>query len=174
MLASDFTTKDQARFWDKVDMAAPFRCWNWYASTNRHGYGAFGTRHDSRTKIRLAHRIAYTLAFGTMPDELDVLHDCDNPSCCNPEHLWLGTALDNHVDCALKGRHSPPPLWRAHQHPMSKLTPEQVVEIRACQHGMKELAARCGINIRTAFRIRSGHNYKPEQLPADYVPGANG
>lgn len=110
MLASDFTAKDQARFWEKVDMAAPERCWNWYAAACPLGYGRFGIRRNPKTTILLSHRVAYVLAFGMIPDELDVLHDCDNPSCCNPEHLWLGTAAINLADMRLKGRGSPPPI----------------------------------------------------------------
>ncbi|MGH7024521.1 MAG: HNH endonuclease signature motif containing protein [Caulobacteraceae bacterium] len=53
---------------------------------------------------RYAHRLAWELANGPIPDGLLILHKCDNPVCCNPDHLFLGTAADNHADCAAKGR----------------------------------------------------------------------
>jgi hypothetical protein len=51
-----------------------------------------------------AHRLAYTFTFGEIPDGLGVLHTCDNPPCCNPNHLWLGTQLENIADRHSKGR----------------------------------------------------------------------
>jgi len=52
----------------------------------------------------LAHRVAFELAYGVIPWDMSVCHDCDNPVCCNPEHLWMGTAADNSLDMLAKGR----------------------------------------------------------------------
>lgn len=69
-----------------------------------------------------AHRKVWILLYGEIPDGLDVLHHCDNPICVRPNHLFLGTNADNMHDKAAKGRV---------RHSLAKLTPEQVLEIRA-------------------------------------------
>lgn len=79
-------------------------CWHWTAGTNRAGYGRMsyqGTGHP-------AHRLSYIAFVGPVADGLLVLHKCDNPSCVNPDHLFLGTHLDNKRDCMMKGR------WASH------------------------------------------------------------
>lgn len=78
-------------------------CWEWNSARNAHGYGVFGVSHG-RTK--LAHRISYELYNGPVTRGLSVLHKCDNPSCVNPRHLFLGTQKDNNIDRRLKMRGS--------------------------------------------------------------------
>lgn len=91
------------RFWDKVDKSAGDNaCWPWIACKLPSGYGRFriGGRDGF---ITTAHRIAYKLAKGD-PGGLFVLHRCDNPSCCNPNHLLLGSHKDNMADMRAKKR----------------------------------------------------------------------
>lgn len=95
-------TAVEVRFWSKTDVRGPEECWPWLASTARGGYGQFAIRHGSLTP---AHRYAWTLANGPIPDGLWVLHSCDNPPCCNPAHLFLGTQQDNVDDMCSKRRH---------------------------------------------------------------------
>ena len=90
------------RFWAKVEIRAPGECWRWTGALDDSGYGRFQT--TGRFGSALAHRMAYALAKGEPPSELDVLHSCDAPPCCNPNHLWVGTALDNVRDAVAKGR----------------------------------------------------------------------
>jgi hypothetical protein len=76
------------------------KCWIWIANTDRDGYG----RISSKGVQYKAHRISWEIYNGPIPDELLVLHKCDNPPCVNPNHLFLGTHKDNSVDMVNKGR----------------------------------------------------------------------
>ena len=89
------------RFWEKVEVHGPKECWPWKASIFRSGYGCFAL---TSSKNIGAHCMAYRLTKGSVPAGLDVLHSCDNRPCCNPNHLWPGTDLDNVRDCIAKGR----------------------------------------------------------------------
>jgi len=86
-------------FWLAVDRSGE-GCWEWSRFRNKAGYGY--TRWAK--KPTMAHRVAYELAVGPIPPGLFVLHTCDNPPCCNPSHLWIGTKADNNRDRAIKGR----------------------------------------------------------------------
>ncbi len=89
------------RFWSKVDVQGLTDCWLWLGSkSGRDDRGYIGV--DGRNK--LAHRVAWEVTYGSIPDELNVLHSCDNPPCCNPNHLFLGTQKDNMIDAVAKGR----------------------------------------------------------------------
>ena len=113
------------RFWSKVNVGQCWECWDWMASTDHGGYGRFGL--DGRTSA--AHRIAWQLVEGDLPDGMRVCHHCDNPGCCNPEHLFVGTDLDNARDRDKKGRGNPG--WIAGEgHPNAKLTEDDVRFIR--------------------------------------------
>ncbi len=92
------TNKDIKRFFNKVKKTD--NCWSWLASSNGRGYGEFSWQ----SKKHYAHRWSYYYHYNIEPGELLVCHKCDNPSCVNPEHLFLGTYLDNNRDCKAKGR----------------------------------------------------------------------
>lgn len=113
-----------AAFWDKVDKSShPNDCWTWTAALDKDGYG-IGYLHQ---RVMKAHRISYELSNGVSPGNKMVLHTCDNPSCVNPAHLLLGTALDNNTDRQRKDRSFHP---TGEKHPMCRLTDAQVAEIR--------------------------------------------
>lgn len=86
------------QFWSKVDKSG--ECWIWTGRRGPRGYGRFRIG----SKAPGAHRVAYELTYGPIPDELIVCHHCDNPPCVRPDHLFLGTHLDNAADRDSKGR----------------------------------------------------------------------
>lgn len=89
-----------ARFWDGVDKQPGDGCWEWTGHCNDGGYG----RVTRQTEDRLAHRYAWELENGPIPDGMFVCHHCDNPPCVRPDHLFLGTHTDNMRDAQRKGR----------------------------------------------------------------------
>jgi hypothetical protein len=93
------------RFFAKVNKTKS--CWPWTASVrNVDGYGCFVVTTNGNRKNWLAHRFSWVINFGQITNGLHVLHKCDNPSCVNPEHLFLGTHARNMLDMKLKGRHN--------------------------------------------------------------------
>jgi hypothetical protein len=100
------------RFFSKFTQRSPTECWPWTATIDRDGYG----RMKVGGKSQRAHRLAYALRIGPVPDGLSVLHRCDNPCCVNPDHLWVGTSSDNMRDMATKGRGVPPRYNAAKTH----------------------------------------------------------
>lgn len=129
------------RFWSKVTLLAnPYKCWNWTA-TNTRGYGRICIVPEKNHEVSVtATRLAYFLHYNVDPIGWAVLHKCDNPSCCNPHHLFLGTNKENTDDMHKKKRANPP---KGDDHWQKKLTAEDVLYIRAQQASgvtQKELA----------------------------------
>ena len=129
-------------------------CWLWNASVNQKGYGQFGW---STGKSRLAHRAAWEIHFGPVPDGLCVLHKCDVPSCVNPNHLFLGTNADNKADCVAKGRQA---FLRGEMNPRAKLSEQNVRDIRVSNETATALAARYGLSIAAIAMARRGKNWR--------------
>lgn len=89
-------------FWGNVKVGAPDECWEWQRGRTKLGYGKM----QANKKPVGAHRVACELAHGPIPDGMVVMHSCDNPPCCNPAHLSIGTYKDNGRDMNIKGRMS--------------------------------------------------------------------
>lgn len=85
-------TPADTRFWAKVDIQGPDGCWLWLATKTSGGYGVFRVNTNKRTT---AHRFAYELTFGQIPDDTHIMHLCHVVSCCNPKHLVVGTPQEN-------------------------------------------------------------------------------
>jgi hypothetical protein len=107
----------------RIDRSGP--CWLWTAGKD-HGYG----RVKINGKYFRVHRIIWEMYFGPIPDDIHVLHKCDNPPCCNPEHLFLGTQADNVKDMQDKGRGYKIPPKSGERNPNAKLTTNEVMFIR--------------------------------------------
>ena len=131
------------RFWSKVNIKSSNECWEWTAGKNRvGGYGRF--RLDGKRVG--AHRLSWKLHNGTIPAGMCVLHTCDNPSCVNPTHLFLGTHQDNMDDMYAKGRGLKASIG-GEEHGNAKLTWDIVREIREAypEQSQYQLAAKYNV-----------------------------
>lgn len=117
-------------YWSRVDRRSDDECWLWRGQLIKGGYGRVFVGYDraGKTVMHLAHRVAWELEHGeAIPGDLLVRHKCDNPPCQNPNHLELGTHVDNMQDRTDRGRHTP---MRGSRHGKAKLTEQDVREIR--------------------------------------------
>lgn len=105
MIRGSLSESHQKLFWAKVTMIPFHDCWEWTAAKNEKGYGVFGRGKETDK----ASRISWRLIKGEIKNGLFVLHKCGNPGCVNPNHLFLGTNLDNVKDMIKKARNSKPP-----------------------------------------------------------------
>ena len=146
-------------------------CWEWPGAREKSGYGSLS--HGGKKKK--AHRMAWELVNGPIPEGKLVCHRCDNPPCCPPDHLFIGTQRDNLHDAILKGRLgakvgdgreirarnrllNPPPAPPAR----AKLTDEQVMDahgewVKGYRWGLlNELAAKYGVTAKHMWRLVTG------------------
>lgn len=137
------------RFMNKIEPIPWTGCWIWTAGINKAGYGIFAVNRKSQ----LAHRISYILYKGKIPLGKFVCHSCDNPTCVNPDHLWLGTAKDNAVDRMVKGRNAD---QRGYKSALAKWELKTVQAMREAKGSLNELTKQYGISKSQISKIRSG------------------
>jgi hypothetical protein len=157
-------------FWSRVNKTDA--CWLWTAGKDSKGYGAA----TFQGKNVAASRFAWMLTYGSIPSGMNVLHRCDVPACVRPDHLFLGTTLDNMQDKVAKGRQAhnsgdkngarlhPEAMRRGQEHGNAKLTTEQVVEIRRLRgaEGLfyKTLGLQFGVSESTIHLICTGRHWR--------------
>lgn len=142
-------------------ITAPSGCWLWQGHLDRKGRG--NLRVNGRRVI--ASRLSYELHFDVIPDGLYVCHECDNPQCVNPDHLWLGTHRDNTDDMIAKGRHRRCGRKdvQGERNSKAKLTAEQVQAIRragASGQRPSDLARQYGVVHSCIHGILTGRTWK--------------
>lgn len=141
-------------FWKNVQKTK--NCWEWTGSKWEGGYG----RIMIGRKRRKAHRISFLIHNGFLPKDKLVCHRCDNPSCCNPEHLFIGVNLDNSRDAVSKLRHA-----FGERNGRAKLTEQEVEAVRKAKvprsSGLcSKLAAKFGVSLSTIYHVRSHCTWK--------------
>jgi len=144
------TESDLARFWAKVNKRGPDDCWEWTACTLKSGYGQFKIGTSNYTATRVSYAIA-----NEDPGDLCVCHECDNPKCVNPAHLWLGTFLEDMKDKCTKKRQA-----CGETSGSSVLTETQVREILGSKERQQILADRYGVTNCTISCIKRGETWK--------------
>lgn len=150
-----------ARFWSKIVFTST--CWLWTGSQTDCGYGMLG-RGTAGSGCVLAHIVSWILHFGPVPPGMQVLHDCDRPPCCRPDHLWIGTQKDNIRDCWHKGRQGVRSLPRnqGQFNPRAKLTLLEIEQIRGlARSGLTQaaIASQFGVDRSAISRITSGKRW---------------
>jgi hypothetical protein len=156
-----FRPEEIDQFWSRIDQSnGPGSCWEWQGDPtcfrethNLDGYGQMSVCRLKQHLGFLAHRVAYYLGHGQEPGQLHVLHTCDNPSCCNPAHLFLGTPTDNMQDMVAKGRSN---AGRSRV----QLTEEAIRQIRASRQSNSMLAVTYGVSRCTISKIKNRHTWK--------------
>ena len=145
----------EERFWAKVAIIPEHPCWEWTAVKWGNGYGSI----TIKGRMQSAHRVSYEMAYGSFDKSLHVLHRCDNPGCVRPDHLFLGTHQDNTKDKVSKNRQS---ALKGVVNPKSKLTEEQVLEIRSLRgfYDLKTLAKVFNVSFCTISDICRGKTWQ--------------
>jgi len=146
---------DEESFWNNVELCEPNRCWKWRGGFRSSGYG-----HTSRyRKDESAHRLAWEFWNNKkIPKGMFACHKCDNPACCNPNHIFIGTPKENSEDMVRKNRQV-----SGERHWCSKLTKEQVSKIKEMRNNGETLTAIgkiFGITHGMVGHIASGRNWK--------------
>lgn len=160
----------EERFWSYVDIQGPDDCWEWQrARTKKNGYGRFKV---ASYEMLHANRVAWTLEHRCDPGVHIIRHACDNPPCCNPAHLEIGTHADNTADKMARGR------WRGGDHggsknPRAKLTEDDLPAIiDRFRRGWtnKAIARELPVDHALVSRIRVGRSWLKQSRALGWEP----
>lgn len=164
------TIVDAKKFWKTFNGLSEDSCWEYRQHLTKGGYGRIWVY----PKMLYAHRIAWILVHGAIPKGMHICHKCDNPPCCNPKHLFLGTPQENSLDSVRKGRNSHGPVLYGSSHPLAKLTEQDVAEIRRIytpgtpgkrsETSIKGLAAKYGVAHSLIARIIKGKSWPEDKI----------
>jgi hypothetical protein len=147
--------QDIERFLSKINKQGDTDCWEWMGC-KREGYGRFRVG-GRKGKLYVATRLMWRLVYGTDPIGQLILHTCDNPSCCNPKHLFIGSDADNNRDKEAKGRGKHP---IGIETGLSKLTDSQVIKIYQSINSNRELAKQYGVSDVAISCIKTGKTWQ--------------
>lgn len=155
------------RILDRVVRCPVKGCWEWKGAASHFGHGMVTVR-GMKPRVQRVHRVVYGLLCGPIAPGLFVCHKCDNPSCCNPAHLFIGTAADNNRDSKSKGRNA-----RGETCGPSRLSADEVRRIRSewagrpksgarskPGHGSLAMSERFGVSKPTILRVVRGETWK--------------
>jgi HNH endonuclease len=147
---------EEERFWEKVQIGQQDECWLWLGSTLPKGYGRF--RRQNPRRMELAHRTAFRLTHNRREPATVLRHSCDNPRCCNPNHLEEGNSADNSADMKARARSR------------VKLTDADVMAIRQATGTYVQIAKQFGVtpsyvgSLRRRIRRNKGKDPRPSQV----------
>lgn len=150
------TEKHIKRFWGHVEKLDS--CWEWRGSLNAYGYGRLGITVDGVKMRYPSHRLSWAIHYGIIPDGMFVCHKCDNRMCVNPEHLFIGTQVENMHDMVKKNRQS-----KGEGHGRSKATIKNVIAIRRMRkdgYSFSEIARKFSLSIKGVWLIATGEKWK--------------
>lgn len=143
-----------SRYWAKVDVAGEDECWIWN-SKSKHPFG-YGRMTAGRGVNLKAHQIGWALENGPIPDGMNILHGCDNPSCSNPKHLFIGTQMLNMHDKIAKGRSGSQKWNSGESHQSAKFSDVQMWMIGHDTRAAKSVADEWGTSDKTVYLYRKG------------------
>ena len=149
----------EQRFWSQVDKSG--ECWKWTGILTPDGYGRFCTKLHGTTTWK-AHRYSWLLHLGPIPKDRLVCHSCDDPSCVNPDHLWLGTTVQNQHDKARKGRQA-----QGEAHGSAKLNVVKVIQIRQSNKPDSYWARKFNVHETTIYYARTGRKWRHVEMARD-------
>lgn len=165
----DNADKIKHRFWTKVEIKEPSECWLWGAGKDPAGYGRFGVLDWPI----LAHRVAWLITKGKIPEGIIVCHRCDTPACCNPAHFFLGTHKTNAEDKVAKGRQTKGITHHSQTKPECVVKGEgiknsilvagdipQIRELRKAGHTYRQIGLLFSVSVESIRDVVKGYTWK--------------